>query len=132
MKQYPTQIFLTMRDPKTGKEEMRWFPVHSAEHETFLRNQVKNMRESIAKARERMAAAVGGEAQKMVVESLTEDFVEFYRKEQKHGSEAANSGASSQLGDGDSRKAMESGASSGILGGAKGKPGLEQGEARGH
>lgn len=85
MKQYPTQIFLTMRDPKTGKEEMRWFPVHSAEHETFLRNQVKNMRESIAKARERMAAAVGGEAQKMVVESLTEDFVEFYRKEQKHG-----------------------------------------------
>lgn len=67
---------------------MRWFPVHTPEHEKFLRAQVAAMRESIAAARAKMAAAVGGDAQKMVVESLTEDFVEFYRKEQKYGVDA--------------------------------------------
>jgi hypothetical protein len=85
MKHYPTQIFLTVNDPKTGRPTMRWYPVQNEIHEKFVRGQVKAAQDAIAAAREKMAAAVGGNAQKLIVESLRDEFVEFHHREASHG-----------------------------------------------
>lgn len=51
MKTYPSQILLTVPEPGTGRDTLRWFPVESAEHEAKVRNYVKLSKERIAAAR---------------------------------------------------------------------------------
>ena len=80
MKSYPTQILLTVTHPRTGRSELRWVDVANPEHEKLVREKFKAARESIAKAREQMAAAVGTDAQRLVVENLATEFTKFQRK----------------------------------------------------
>lgn len=95
MKHYPTEILLTVTEPRTGRETMRWFQVKNEQNEKFVRSQNKTARESIAAARKRMAEAIGADAQKMVVENLQEEFVQFYRREDTQRGELDGGGRSS-------------------------------------
>lgn len=99
MKHYPTQIWLSVNNPATGKSEMRWFPVNNEQHEKFVRSQIANAKDTIATARKRMAEAIGADPQKMIVENLQKEFIEFHSREAAHGLDAKGSAAGEASGD---------------------------------